>query len=133
MYCVANLIDPIVAGKSGRAGMAIILFYGLALYALCGIVTGVAFVTVGVAQVLPHASVTAAGADSLAAGRGDLVALCARCAGCKPGRRKTQAMRRAHRSTHRMLWPVLALVVAVGFALALMLRAPPPVWKRRTR
>ncbi len=39
--------------------MAIILFYGLALYALCGIVTGVAFVTVGVARVLPHASVTA--------------------------------------------------------------------------
>jgi hypothetical protein len=53
------LIDPIVAGKSGRAGMAIILFYGLALYALCGIITGVAFVTVGIAQVLPHASVTA--------------------------------------------------------------------------
>jgi len=26
-----------------------------------------------------------------------------------------------------MLWPVLALVVAVGFALALMLRAPPPL------
>ena len=39
--------------------MAIILFYGLALYALCGLVTGVAFVTVGVAHVLPHASVTA--------------------------------------------------------------------------
>ena len=39
--------------------MAIILFYGLALYALCGIVTGVAFVTLGVARVLPHASVTA--------------------------------------------------------------------------
>ena len=39
--------------------MAIILFYGLALYALCGIVIGVAFVTVGVAHVLSHASVTA--------------------------------------------------------------------------
>jgi len=26
-----------------------------------------------------------------------------------------------------MLWPVLALVVTVGFALALILRAPPPV------
>ena len=36
-------------------------------------------------------------------------------------------MRRAHRSTHRMLWPILALVVAVGFALALYLRAPPPI------
>jgi hypothetical protein len=39
--------------------MANILFYVLALYALCGIVTGVTFVTVGVARVLPHASVTA--------------------------------------------------------------------------
>ena len=39
--------------------MAIILFYGFVLYVLIGIVTGVAFVTVGVARVLPHASVTA--------------------------------------------------------------------------
>jgi hypothetical protein len=36
-------------------------------------------------------------------------------------------MRRAHRSTHRMLWPILALVVFAGFALALVLRAPPPL------
>jgi len=35
-------------------------------------------------------------------------------------------MRRTHRSVHRMLWPVLALVVAFAFALALILRAPPP-------
>jgi hypothetical protein len=35
-------------------------------------------------------------------------------------------MRRAHRSVHRMLWPVLTLAVAVLFALALYLRAPPP-------
>ena len=39
--------------------MATILFYGLVLYVLIGIVTGLAFVTVGVARVLPHASVTA--------------------------------------------------------------------------
>jgi len=39
--------------------MATILLYGLALYAFIGIVTGVAFVTVGVARVLPHATVTA--------------------------------------------------------------------------
>jgi len=39
--------------------MAIILFYGFVLYVLIGIVTGIAFVTVGIAQVLPHASVTA--------------------------------------------------------------------------
>ena len=39
--------------------MATILFYGLVLYVLIGIVTGLAFVTVGVARVLPHATVTA--------------------------------------------------------------------------
>jgi hypothetical protein len=36
-----------------------IVFYSLALYAFIGIVTGIAFVTFGVARVLPHASVTA--------------------------------------------------------------------------
>jgi hypothetical protein len=35
-------------------------------------------------------------------------------------------MRRAHRSVHRGLWPVLALVVGFGLALALVLRAPAP-------
>jgi hypothetical protein len=34
-------------------------------------------------------------------------------------------MQRAHRSVHRMLWPVLAAVVALLFASALILRAPP--------
>jgi hypothetical protein len=34
-------------------------------------------------------------------------------------------MRRAHRSFHRVLWPVLALVVALGLAMALILRPPP--------
>jgi hypothetical protein len=36
-------------------------------------------------------------------------------------------MRRAHRTVHRTLWPLLAAAVAVGFVLALYLRAPPPV------
>jgi hypothetical protein len=39
--------------------MATILFYGLVLYVLTGIVISIAFVTVGVARVLPHAAVTA--------------------------------------------------------------------------
>jgi hypothetical protein len=39
--------------------MATILFYGLVLYVSIGIVTGLGFVTVGVARVLPHATVTA--------------------------------------------------------------------------
>jgi hypothetical protein len=33
-------------------------------------------------------------------------------------------MRRAHRTAHRMLWPVLALAVALIFAFALYLRPP---------
>ena len=34
-------------------------------------------------------------------------------------------MRRAHRSFHRLLWPVLALAVALGFGMALALRPLP--------
>jgi hypothetical protein len=34
-------------------------------------------------------------------------------------------MRRAHRSLHRVLWPVLALAVALGLTMALKLRPPP--------
>jgi len=34
-------------------------------------------------------------------------------------------MRRAHRTAHRRLWPILAIVVATGFVLALWLRPPP--------
>jgi hypothetical protein len=36
-------------------------------------------------------------------------------------------MRRSHRAVHRAVWPVLALVVGLGFAMALILRPPPPV------
>jgi preprotein translocase subunit YajC len=31
-------------------------------------------------------------------------------------------MRRAHRTVHRALWPVLAVLVMLGFAAALLLR-----------
>lgn len=34
-------------------------------------------------------------------------------------------MTRGHRSVHRMLWPALAVLVALGFTLALALRPPP--------
>jgi hypothetical protein len=34
-------------------------------------------------------------------------------------------MTRGHRSVHRVLWPALALIVAVGFTMALALRPPP--------
>ena len=34
-------------------------------------------------------------------------------------------MTRGHRTVHRLLWPVLAIVVALGFTLALVKRPPP--------
>ena len=34
-------------------------------------------------------------------------------------------MKRAHRSAHRIIWLALTLAVAMTFALALYLRAPP--------
>jgi len=32
---------------------------------------------------------------------------------------------RSHRIVHRLLWPVIALLVAFGFSMALYLRPPP--------
>ena len=34
-------------------------------------------------------------------------------------------MTRSHRSVHRIVWPALALLVALGFTMALVLRPPP--------
>ena len=34
-------------------------------------------------------------------------------------------MTRSQRSVHRALWPVLALAITLGFAMALALRPPP--------
>lgn len=34
-------------------------------------------------------------------------------------------MTRGHRRFHRMLWPALALIVALGFTMALVKRPPP--------
>jgi len=34
-------------------------------------------------------------------------------------------MTRNHRLAHRALWPILAIVIAVGFSLALAWRPPP--------
>ena len=34
-------------------------------------------------------------------------------------------MTRGHRTFHRMLWPVLAVIVALGFTMALVMRPPP--------
>ena len=34
-------------------------------------------------------------------------------------------MTRGHRTVHRLLWPMLAVVVVLGFTLALVKRPPP--------
>ncbi len=34
-------------------------------------------------------------------------------------------MTRKHRFAHRMVWPALAFMLALGFTMALALRAPP--------
>jgi hypothetical protein len=34
-------------------------------------------------------------------------------------------MTRGHRAVHRLLWPVLAVIVALGVTMALALRPPP--------
>jgi len=34
-------------------------------------------------------------------------------------------MTRGHRAFHRLLWPALALIVALGFTMALVKRPPP--------
>jgi hypothetical protein len=34
-------------------------------------------------------------------------------------------MTRGHRRAHRLLWPVLAVIVALGFTMALVKRPPP--------
>jgi hypothetical protein len=34
-------------------------------------------------------------------------------------------MTRGHRTVHRMLWPVLAVLVALGLTMALVKRPPP--------
>jgi hypothetical protein len=45
--------------------------------------------------------------------------------GCALAQIAWQPMKRTHRAVHRALWPILALAVALGFALALDLRPPP--------
>jgi hypothetical protein len=42
-------------------------------------------------------------------------------------RKRAAPMKEAHRRLHRQLWPVLALVVGIAFALALVLRPPLPI------
>lgn len=41
-------------------------------------------------------------------------------------------MRRAHRTVHRLLWPLLAVLVLAGLAAALWLRPPKEVTSDQT-
>ncbi len=90
----------------------------LALYAAAGVVTALAFVSFGVTRVQTRAGVgrRAHPADS---GRGGAVAVRARALA------EVVAMRRFHRIAHHALWPVLAIALALGVTLALVLRPPP--------
>ena len=36
-----------------------------------------------------------------------------------------RVMTQGHRAAHRFIWPVLAILVALGFTMALVLRPPP--------
>src|SRR5689334_8399255 len=42
-----------------------------------------------------------------------------------PALAEGEAMTRGHRKIHRLFWPVLAVVVALGFTMALVKRPPP--------
>jgi hypothetical protein len=44
-------------------------------------------------------------------------------------------MTSGHRTVHRLLWPVLAVIVALGFTMALVKRPPPepPADNAKTR
>jgi hypothetical protein len=35
-------------------------------------------------------------------------------------------MTRTHRAIHRIVWPILAVLIGIGFTMALVKRAPPP-------
>jgi hypothetical protein len=48
-----------------KANIAMILVYGLALYALLGIVTAIMFVTFGISKVIPRSSTVTVGARFL--------------------------------------------------------------------
>jgi hypothetical protein len=59
------MIDPAGPSDSERALPAMILLYGLALYAFVGVITAVAFVTFGVSRVLAQGSAVTTGARIL--------------------------------------------------------------------
>jgi hypothetical protein len=99
-----------------------IALFAVTLYAAVGIVIATAFLAFGVTRVLPAPAAVTLGARIM----------------LFPGAvalwpyvlirwLKSVAMTRSQRSVHRLLWPVLAFAVALGFAMALTLRPPPNV------
>ena len=109
-----------------------LLLCALGLYVAAGLATAAAFVTVGVAAVLPQPMTFTPGARLLlvpgAAALWPYVLirwLRAREAG--------RPMTRTHRAIHRWIWPALALLVALGFTMALVLRPPPEPAQEQTQ
>jgi hypothetical protein len=76
--------------------------FGLELYAAVGIVTALAFVSFGIARVLPHPMPVSVGARPHCAGCRVAVALHSHplAAGAEP------RMTRTHRSLHRIVLPI---------------------------
>ena len=90
----------------------------LALYAALGVAIGLAFVTArDHARTARQRQPWRAHPDP--ARRGRAVALRAHALA------ESGAMTRGHRKVHRLLWPVLAMLVAFGFTMALVKRPPP--------
>jgi len=87
-----------------------IVVLAVVLYAATGAVIAAAFLAFGVDAGRAHPALSR---------RSRAVAL-------RPGPlAEIVPMTRSQRSVHRALWPVLAVAVALGFAMALALRPPP--------
>src|SRR2546421_380811 len=104
------------------SSMAGVILYGLFLYAPAGGRSGVCLRVGGpLAGRASAAARDARRAPAAAARRVRAVAVHSDPLAQGAGPRMT----RAHRSLHRIVWPILAVLVALGVALALWLRPPP--------
>jgi hypothetical protein len=95
---------------------------GLAFYAVIGLAVGLAFVATGASRGVAGRSIAHAGRPPRdPAGCSRALALCPDplAQGSRPD------MTRSHRFAHRLIWPVLAVVVVLGLTMALALRPPP--------
>ena len=94
-----------------------IVLIALAIYAAAGVAVAAAFVALGVTRVPADAGLRR-GPRADFPRRGRALALRA------DPLAQVRPMKRAHRSAHRALWPILAVAVALGLTMALLLRKP---------